>query len=135
MGDWWIEPQWTERQLAWFGGLLAVSVALAWAMSGERRRRLGTLKFLLGYLSLVGAPLFGVVVVRAAFRMAFEEAGRGWWTAMWLSLFWMLVFVTVAQWLIRRVPPTRGWLRDYRQAGRDIWRERLQRWFGFRLRR
>jgi hypothetical protein len=35
---------------------------------------------------------------------------------------------------VRRIPPTRGWLQDYRQAGRDIWRERLARWLGIRAR-
>jgi flagellar biogenesis protein FliO len=75
-----------------------------------------------------------VIVVRSALREKLEQASHGWWGALWLSLFWMLTFIVVAQWVVRRMPPTRGWLRDYRQAGRDIWRDRLARLFGIRSR-
>jgi MFS family permease len=121
-------------QLPWFAVLLLVSVAITSLVSGERRRRLGVARFLLGYLSIAAVPLFGVIVLRSALRADLEQAGHGWWSALWLSLFWMMTFIVVAQWLLRRVPPTRGWLQDYRQAGRDIWRERLARWFGIRWR-
>jgi hypothetical protein len=46
----------------------------------------------------------------------------------------MVTFIVVGQWVVRRMPPSRGWLRDYRQAGRNIWRDRLARWFGIRWR-
>lgn len=122
------------EQLPWFAVVLVVSVAIASVASGERRRRLGLGRFLLGHLSIVAVPLFGVIVLRSALREGLEQAGRGWWAALWLSLFWMMAFIVVAQWVVRRMPPTRGWLRDYRQAGRDIWRDRLARWFGIRPR-
>ena len=132
-----LSPAFVDRaieQLPWFAVVLLVSVAITSLVSGERRRRLGLLRFLLGHLSIVAVPLFGVIVLRSALRAGLEQAGRGWWAAMWLSLFWMVTFIVVAQWLVRRVPPTRRWLRDYRQAGRDIWRDRLKRWFGIRSR-
>lgn len=122
------------EQLPWFAVVLLVSVAIASVVYGERRRRLGLGRFLLGHLSIVAVPLFGVIVLRSALREGLEQAGRGWWAALWLSLFWMMAFIVVAQWVVRRMPPTRGWLRDYRQAGRDIWRDRLARWFGIRPR-
>jgi hypothetical protein len=122
------------EQLPWFAVALMVSVAVTSLFSGERRRRLGLARFLLGYLCIVAVPLFGVIVLRSALREGLEQAGHGWWAALWLSLFWMLTFIVVAQWVVRRMPPTRGWLRDYRQAGRDIWRARLARWFGIRWR-
>jgi len=122
------------EQLPWFAVVLLVAVATTSVFSRERRRRLGFARFLLGYLSIAAVPLFGVIVVRAALREGLESAGHGWWGALWLSLFGMVGFIVVAQWLVRRVPPTREWLRDYRQAGRDIWRDRLARWLGVRSR-
>ena len=122
------------EQLPWFAVVLLVSVAVTSLVSGARRRRLGLARFLLGYLCIAALPLFGVIVLRSALREALEQAGRGWWAALWLSLFGMVVFIVVAQWIVRRMPPTRGWLRDYRQAGRDVWRDRLARWFGIRRR-
>ena len=123
-----------SQQLPWFAAVLLVSAVITSLVSSERRRRLGLTRFLLGYLCIAAVPLFGVIVLRSALREGLEQAGRGWWGAMWLSLFWMMVFIVVAQWVVRHIPPTRWWLRDYRQAGRDIWRERLARWFGIRWR-
>lgn len=123
-----------SEQLPWFAVLLLVGVAITSLFSRERRRRLGLTRFLLGYLCVAAVPLFGLIVLRSALREGLEQAGRGWWGALWLSLFWMMTFIVVAQWIVRRMPPTRGWLRDYHEAGREIWRDRLARWFGIRWR-
>jgi hypothetical protein len=123
-----------SEQLPWFAVVLLMSLAVTSLVSGERRRRLGFTRFLLGYLCVAAVPLFGVIVLRSALRAGLEHAGHGWWGALWLSLFWMVAFIVVAQWAVRRMPPSRKWLRDYRQAGRDIWRDRLARWFGIRSR-
>lgn len=123
-----------SERLPWFAVVLLVSVAITSLVSSERRRRLGLTRFLLGYLCIAAVPLFGVIVLRSALREGLERTGHGWWAALWLSLFLMVAFIVVAQWVMRRLPPTRRWLRDYRQAGRDIWRERLARWFGIRAR-
>ena len=87
---------------------------------------------MLAHACLIVVPLFGVFIVRSGFRHALLEDGRGWWTAMWLSLFWMLLFISVGQFLIRSLPPTSWLLRDLRRAGKDVWMERLGRWFGGR---
>lgn len=132
-----LSPAFFERaiaQLPWFAVVLLVGVTITSLFSRERRRRLGLTRFLLGYLCVAAVPLFGVIVLRSALRAGLEQANHGWWAALWLSLFWMMAFIVVAQWIVRRMPPTRGWLRDYQQAGRDIWRERLARWFGIRWR-
>ena len=121
-----------SEQLPLFAVVLLVSVAITSLVSRERRRRLGLTKFLLGYLCIAALPLFGVIVLRSALREGLEQAGHSWWASLWLSLFWMVTFIVVAQWVVRHMPLTRGWLRDYRQAGRDIWRDRLARWFGIR---
>jgi drug/metabolite transporter (DMT)-like permease len=123
-----------SEQLPWFAMVLLVSVAVTSLVSRERRRRLGFTRFLLGYLCIAAVPLFGVIVLRSALREGLEQTGRGWWAALWLSLFLMVIFIVVAQWAVRRMPPTRRWLWDYRQAGRDIWRDRLARWLGIRPR-
>jgi len=123
-----------SEQLPWFAVLLLASLAITSLVSSERRRRLGLTRFLLGYLCIAAVPLFGVIVLRSALREGLQQAGYGWWAALWLSLFWMMAFIVVAQWIVRRMPPTRGWLCAYRQAGRDIWRDRLARWFGIRWR-
>lgn len=122
------------EQMPWFAVVLLVSMAITSVVSRERRRRLGLARFLLGYLCIMAVPLFGVIVLRSALREGLEQDGHGGWAAWWLSLFWMVIFIVVAQWVVRRMPPTRGWLRDYQQAGRDIWRDRLARWFGIRSR-
>src|SRR5688500_14657572 len=77
------------EQMPWFAGVLLVSVAITSLFSRERRRRLGLTRFLLGYVSIVAVPLFGVIVLRSALREGLEQGGRGWWAALWLSLFWM----------------------------------------------
>ena len=123
-----------SEQLPWFAVVLLVSAAITSLVSRERRRRLGLTRFLLGYLCIAAVPLFGVIVLRSALRERLEQAGHSWWAALWLSLFSMVTFIVVAQWVVRRMPPTSEWLRDYRQAGRDIWRDRLARWFGIRSR-
>lgn len=122
------------EQLPWFAVTLLVAVGITFLVSRQRRRRLGLAGFLRGYLCIAVVPLFGVTVVRSVLRDGLEQAGHGWWAALWLSLFWMVTFIFMAQWIVRRLPPTRGWLRDYRQAGRDIWRARLARWLGMRSR-
>ena len=113
-----------SEQLPWFAVVLLVAAAITSLVSRERRRRLGLTRFLLGYLCIAAVPLFGVIALRSALREGLEQAGHG------LSLFWMVTFIVVTQWVVRRMPPTRGWLRDYRHAGRDIWRDRLARLFG-----
>jgi len=118
-----------SEQLPWFAVVLLVGASITSLVSRARRRRLGLTRFLLGYLCIAAVPLFGVIVLRSALRAELETS-HGWWAALWLSLFWMVTFIVVAQWVVRRMPPTRGWLRDYRQAGRDIWRDRLARLFG-----
>jgi hypothetical protein len=123
-----------SEQLPWFAVVLLLAVAFTSLVSRDRRRRLGLRRFLLGYLCVAAVPLFGVIVLRSALREGLEQAGHAWWSALWLSLFWMVTFIVLAQWVVRRAPPTRGWLEDYRRAGRDIWRERLSRWFGLRSR-
>ncbi len=127
---WWIQPDWDFARYGWFFGLLVATLVVTILGSPRRRRLLGPFKFFGAQLALTAVPLAGVFLVRPAFRHAFVEAGRGWWSAMWLSLFWMVLFIAVGQLTLRLLPPTRWWLRDLKRVERDIWKDRLQRWFG-----
>ena len=80
---------------------------------------MGAIKFTLAAALEFGIPLFGVIVMRAGWRHAFLDAGRGWWTALWLSLLWMVLFLFVARLAVRVVPPFSWLMRDWRQANRE----------------
>ncbi len=127
---WWIQPDWSSARWGWFVGVLIATVILTTLASPHRRRALGAVKFVAAQLALSAVPLAGVFLVRSAFRHAFTEAGRGWWSAMWLSLFWMVLFILVGQLILRVLPPTAWWLRDLRRVEKQMWKDRLQRWFG-----
>ncbi len=102
-----------SEQLPWFAVVLLVAVVITSLVSRGRRRRLVLTRFLLGYLSIAVVPLFVRDRPASARREGLEQAGYGWWAGVWLSLFWMVTFIAVAQWVLRRMPPTRGCLRDY----------------------
>lgn len=134
MGDFlanlWIDPVIAESRWWMFGIAMAVSMGLVVAISPGRRRHMGALKLALAQGTQVMVPLAGVFVVRSGFRHAYELEGRSFWEAMWLSLAWMVGFVVVGQLAVRTVPPTSWLLRDLRQANKDVWKDRLGRWFG-----
>ena len=83
---------------------------------------MGAVKFTLAAVLEFGIPLFGVIVMRAGWRHAFLDAGRGWWTALWLSLFWMVLFLFVARLAARTVPPFSWLMRDWRRANMEGWK-------------
>lgn len=130
--SWWIEPRITEGHLVAFALVLAGLTALTTLCSPGRRKRLGTLKFAAAHAVLIAAPLAGVLVIRSGYRHAYLDAGAGFWSAMWLSLAWMLAFIFTASLIVRAVPPTSWLLRDLRRAGRDVWTGRLRRLVGMR---
>lgn len=128
MSGLWIEPVIYPDRWVWFGGVLAGLTLLTVLFSPRRRAALGTLRVAAGRASQLVVPLAGVLVVRSGFRQAYLADGRSWWDAMWMSLLWMMGFIFIGRLVVANVPPTSIWLRDLRQAGRDIWRERLGRW-------
>ena len=116
MNGWWIDPELPTGHFVTFAVLLTVSLAWQFVISPRRRQLLGNVKFLLAAGLEAGLPLFGVIVLRAGWRHAFIDAGRGWWTALWLSLFWMIAFLIVSRLLVRIVPPFSWLMRDWRRA-------------------
>ena len=130
MSDLWIDPIIYQDRWYWFGGMLAALTALTVIFSPRRRAAIGMIRVAAGRASQLAVPLAGVLVVRSGFRQAYLADGRSWWDAMWMSLVWMSASIFVGRLIVANVPPTSIWLRDLRQAGRDVWKERLGRWLG-----
>jgi hypothetical protein len=128
----WAEPRFTELSLWQFAATLGVLTLAAFLFSPNRRRIMGSGRFILAQAASIAVPLFGVIVVRTAFRHGFVDEGRGLWTSLWLSGLWMLGFILIGELLVTRLPPTAWWLADLRQAGREMWAGRFRRWFGRR---
>ena len=119
LNGWWIEPELPVGHFLLFAALLTLSLAFQLLISPRRRRYMGAVKFALAAAIEFGIPLFGVIVLRAGWRHAFLDAGRGWWTAMWLSLLLMVAFLFLARLAVRIVPPFSWLMRDWRQANRE----------------
>ena len=130
MSGLWIDPIIYQDRWYWFGGMLAALTVLTVVFSPRRRAALGTIRVAAGRASQLVVPLAGVLVVRSGFRQAYLTDGRSWWDAMWMSLVWMSASIFVGRLIVANVPPTSIWLRDLRQAGQDVWKERLGRWLG-----
>ena len=128
MIDFWIEPVIQASRWWLFAAALAFGVIVTTVFSPRRRELMGAIRFAAAHGSLIVVPLAGVFVVRSGFRHAYELDGRGFWMSMWLSLVWMIGFIAVGQFLIRRVPPTSGLIHDLRRAGGDVWKRRFDRW-------
>lgn len=129
MPDWWIAPQPPVDRWWWFAGLLGVMVALETLLSPHRRRAMGRFRFILALAASLAPALLGIVVIRSGFRQAYEAAGYGWWSATWLSLGWMVAFILLGRFAVRRLPPTGGLVRELERVGRQMWLGRLRRWF------
>jgi hypothetical protein len=128
----WTEPRFTELSLGQFAAVFGVLTLAAFLFSPNRRRIMGSGGFILAQAASIAVPLFGVIVVRTAFRHGFLDEGRGMWESLWLSGAWMAAFILVGQFAVTRLPPTAWWLRDLRRAGREMWAGRFRRWFGER---
>ena len=128
----WVDPSIPHTRWWLFAAALAFSVTLTVAISPGRRRAMGVLKMAAAQGSQVMVPLAGVFLVRSGFRHAYEMDGRGFWESMGLSLLWMTGFIVAGQLAVRSVPPTSWLIRDLRQAGKDVWKERLGRILGRR---
>lgn len=125
-----VQPIFTTTQAIWFAVLLTLGVAAQLAFSPRRRAIMGGVKFAVAS-ALVAAPAAaGVTLVRGAYRLGYLEEGRGFVEANLRSLVWMSGAVMAGQLIVRFVPPVSWLSRDLRQAGRDVWSERLGRWMG-----
>ena len=119
MSGWWITPEIPSGHVIVFAVLLILSVSVQVLVSPRRRGLMGPVKFALAAAIEYGIPIFGVIVVRAGFRHAYEAAGWNFWAAIFLSVGWMIAFVTVARLVAWFVPPLSWLMADWRRARRE----------------
>lgn len=127
-----VDPVFTQAQVWWFAGLLALGVALECAFSPRRRERLGVPGFLAGATLMQAPAVAGVTLVRGAYRLGYLDDGRGFFEANLRSLPWMIGAIFLGRLAARRVPPFSYATGALVRAAREIWSERLGRWFGGR---
>ena len=123
-------PQFTTTQGVWFAVLLAFGVAVQFAFSPKRRAVMGDVRFVLADIFRTAPAIAGVTLVRGAYRLGYLNEGRGFLEANLRSVVWMSGFIFVAQLVTRFVPPMSWLARDLRNAGRNVWGARLNRWMG-----
>lgn len=123
-------PQFTPTQGVWFAVLLAFGVAVQFAFSPKRRAVMGGFRFVMADIFRTAPAIAGVTLVRGAYRLGYLNEGRGFLEANLRSVVWMSGFIFVAQLVARFVPPMSWLARDLRNAGRNVWSERLNRWTG-----
>ncbi len=127
-----VDPVFTVTQVWWFAALLAFGVAVEFAFSPRRRGRLGAGGFLLGATLMQAPAVAGVTLVRGAYRLGYLEHGRGFIEANLRSIPWMIGAIFLGRLAARRLPPFSFATGALVRADREIWRERLSRWFGGR---
>ena len=123
-------PQFTTTQGVWFAVLLAFGVAVQFAFSPKRRAVMGSFRFVMADIFRTAPAIAGVTLVRGAYRLGYLNEGRGFLEANLRSVVWMSGFIFLAQLVARFVPPMSWLARDLRNAGRNVWSARLNRWMG-----
>lgn len=122
MSGLWVRPELSEGHFTLFAVFLAINVVWTLLISPRRRRAMGVTRFALASALVASIPLAAVLIVRAAFFSAFEDAGYGFISALMLSMLWMLVFAAGARFLVRRLPPTSWLMADLKLANSEGWR-------------
>ncbi len=122
MSGLWVRPELSQGHFMLFAALLAVSILGQLMISPRRRRAMGLRRFALATGLLAAIPLAGLLIVRTAFFDAFQDADYSWWSALWLSLVWMGLFVAAGRIAVRRLPPTSWLVADLRLASDSEWR-------------
>ncbi len=125
-----VDPIFTTTQAIWFAVLLTLGVAAQVVFSPKRRALMGEVKFVLASGVLAAPAVAGLTLVRGAYRAGYLADGRGFIEANLRSIVWMSGAIFAGQMAVRYLPPLSGLSRDLRQAGRDVWSERLGRWTG-----
>ena len=124
------DPIFTTTQAVWFGVLMAFGLIVQTVFSPRRRAILGAPKFMLASAVISAPAIAGVTLVRGAYRLGYLEEGRSFIEANMRSILWMSGSIILGQLIVRFVPPMAWLARDLKQAGRDVWSARLNRWTG-----
>ncbi len=109
----------TEAQLTWCGVLLTLGLVFTFATSPRRRRAVGGARFMAGRFLILGAALFGVVVVRGAIALGHVEQGENRILAQLTGVFWGGVFALASRIALALFPPTAWLLKEHRRAHRE----------------
>ena len=125
-----VDPVFATTPAIWFAALLTLGVTAQFVFSPKRRAVMGDVKFALASAVLSATAIAGVTLVRGAYRAGYLAEGRGFLEANLRSVVWMSGAIFAGQMAVRLLPPLSGLSRDLRQAGRDVWSERLGRWTG-----
>jgi len=125
-----VEPVFTWGQAAAFAALLAVGLVLTYAFSPRRRALLGAPQFIVASAVRATPAVLGVTVVRGAYRLGYLADGRGYWEANLRSMLWMSGSIFLGGLIVRYLPPFSLLTRGLRDAGRQVWSDRLGRLMG-----
>ncbi len=125
-----VDPVFTTLQWIAFGGFLLTAVATQFVFSPKRRAIMGNAKFALASAVIATPGIAGVTLVRGAYRAGYLAEGRGFLEANLRSIVWMSGFIFVSQLAVRFLPPLSWLSRDLANAGKSVWRARLNRWTG-----
>ena len=125
-----VDPVFTALQVAAFAGFMVLAVVTQYAFSPRRRAVMGRARFALASAMVATPGIAGVTLVRGAYRAGYLEEGRGLLEANLRSIVWMSGFIFLSQLAVRFLPPMSWLSRDLAQAGKAVWRARLNRWMG-----
>ncbi len=125
-----VDPVFTTLQAIAFVGFMLLAVLSQYAFSPRRRAVMGRAKFALASAMVATPGIAGVTLVRGAYRAGYLAEGRGFLEANLRSIVWMSGFIFLSQLAVRFLPPLSWLSRDLAQAGRVVWRARLNRWMG-----
>jgi hypothetical protein len=125
-----VEPVFTAWQWVGFALLLTPTLVLQYVFSPRRRALLGAPRFLLATALQAAPAAAGVSLVRGACRAGYLAEGRGFLEANLRSLVWMSGSILLGGLIVRWLPPFSVLQRDLRDAGRQVWSQRLNRWTG-----
>ena len=112
-------PEITGAELAWFGGMMCVSVFLAALISPRRRRAIGSFKYLFAWAVIVAPALFGAICIRGGYALTYKEAGMNPFEAQVLGGLWGIGFIIVARIALLLFPPSAWLLREWQRANRE----------------
>ncbi|MEQ7155735.1 hypothetical protein [Brevundimonas aurifodinae] len=125
-----VDPIFTTLQAIAFAGFMLLAVLTQYAFSPRRRAVMGRAKFALASAMIATPGIAGVTLVRGAYRAGYMAEGRGFLEANLRSIVWMSGFIFLSQLAVRFLPPMSWLSRDLAQAGKAVWRARLNRWMG-----
>jgi hypothetical protein len=114
-----IAPDVTEAHLAWFGVALLTSTVFAAVWSPNRRKVIGSVKYLAAWWVIALPALFGAICVRGGYVLTLQEGGMNPVLAQFLGALCGLIFILIARLVLILFPPSAWLLKEWRRANRE----------------